>query len=440
MTDRNTDSLAFDGLPLHHHSTEEIAALHKRYLTPNYRNAPIVFCRGQGAWGETEDRQRYLDFSAGVAVNALGHNHPELVAALRDQVGRLIHQSNYWHNCHAAPLAELLCDHFERGCKDAAGAQVQARAFFCNSGAEANEALVKLARRYHSRVVGKARPGIVTAHDSFHGRTFAAMTATAQPKYQDGFGPLVPGFSHAAFGDIASFARAIDAAEDGPTPVGAVLIEVVQGEGGVTVAPEGFFSALRRLCNERGVLLLLDEVQTGLGRTGTMFAFEQEGIAPDAIALAKALGGGVPVGAIVAREEVAEALQPGTHATTFGGNALAMRAGRTVLGIFERDGLVAQARDRGAYLLDRLKAEFSGRSYVRDIRGRGLMVGVEVEDEARTIIERCRDEHRVLVSVAGGTTLRMTPPLIVTEQECALAARALREAADAVLDRNLGDT
>jgi acetylornithine/N-succinyldiaminopimelate aminotransferase len=438
MNDSTSAAPRSKPVSLYHHSADEIAALHKRFLTPNYRNAPIVFCHGAGAWGETEDGSRYLDFSAGVAVNALGHNHPDLVHALRDQVGRLIHQSNYWHNCHAAPLAEQLCGAFEAAC--AAIEPVSARAFFCNSGAEANEALVKLSRRYHARVIGTARPGFVTAHDSFHGRTFAAMSATAQAKYQDGFGPLVPGFSHADFGDLASFERAIDAAEGGPFPVGAVLIEVVQGEGGVKLAPTGFFKGLRALCDARGILLLLDEVQTGLGRTGTFFAFEQEGIAPDAIALAKALGGGVPVGAIVARDNVAEALQPGTHATTFGANALAMRAGRTVLAVFERDGLVAHTAKLGAYLLDKLHAAFDDRPYTRDVRGRGLMVGVEVSERARDVIIEARDRHNLLVSVAGGTTLRMTPPLIVTEADCDRAVSALRTAADSVLDRQSSDT
>ena len=413
-------------IALHHHSTAEIAALHARYLTPNYRNAPLVLRRGRGAWVETDDGRRYLDFSAGVAVNALGHNHPDLVAALRDQVGELIHQSNYWHNCHAAPLAEQLCREFER----AVGGGQEAQAFFCNSGAEANEALVKLARRYHARVLGEARPGIVTANGSFHGRTYAAMTATAQTKYQDGFGPLVPGFSHADFGDIASFEQAMDASE---LPVGAVLIEIVQGEGGVNLPPPGFFADLRKLCDDRGALLLLDEVQTGMGRTGTFFAFEQEGIAPDACALAKALGGGVPVGAILARKDVAEALQPGTHATTFGANALAMRAGRTVMAIFARDKLVQHAADVGDYMLTRLRELFDERPYALEVKGRGLMLGVRVNGDTASVIRVARDDHGLLLSVAGGNVLRMTPPLIVTRAECETAATRLLQAADKVL-------
>ncbi len=411
-------------IDLPHHASDAIADLHKRFLTPNYRNAPLVFCRGRGAWAETEDGRRFLDFSAGVAVNALGHGHPDLVAALQDQGGRLIHQSNYWHNCHAAPLAEALCTRW----KQAAG--TDARAFFCNSGAEANEALVKLTRRYHARVLGTPKPGIVTANASFHGRTYAAMTATAQPKYQDGFGPLLPGFRHADFGDVDSFARAMDDAE---IPVGAVLIEIVQGEGGVNLAQPSFFADLRQLCDDRGALLLLDEVQTGMGRTGTFFAFEQEGIAPDALSLAKALGGGVPVGAILARDEVSQALQPGTHATTFGANALAMRAGRTVLGIFERDQLVRRSAELGGYLLAELHEAFDSRPYTVDVRGRGMILGVQVDGDARAVIGRARDDHGLLISVAGGNVLRMTPPLVVTEDDCDKAVAWLRQAADDVL-------
>lgn len=399
---------------------DALVAAAARYLTPNYRNAALFFVDGQGPWGRTLAGERYLDFSAGVAVNALGHSHPDLVAAIADQAGRLLHQSNYWHNAHMVPVAETLCGYWQTATGGAG------RAFFCNSGAEANEALIKLARRYHATVLGQPRPGIITAHHSFHGRTWAAMTATGQPKYQDGFAPLVPGFSYADFGDIASFEAAMD--ED----TGAVLIEIVQGEGGVVLPPQGFFADLRALCDERGVLLLIDEVQTGMGRTGTFFAFEQEGIAPDAISLAKALGGGVPVGAIVARDSVAQALTPGSHATTFGGNALAMRAARTVLAVFERDDLVQRTRTMGAYLLGQLRDAFAGRPWVTDIRGRGLLLGVAIEGDAGAVIAAARGRG-LLVSVAGGCVLRMTPPLIIDHEHCDLAVAALRAAADEVL-------
>ena len=417
---QETPGTAPAGIQLAEHTTSQIAALAERFLTPNYKNAPIVFVDGDGPWGITLEGARFLDFSAGVAVNGLGHNHPDLVAAVQDQAHKLIHQSNYWHNAHAAPLAEALCGQFQRATGTAA------RAFFCNSGAEGTEATVKMARRYHAKVLGKPRPGIITVHGSFHGRTYAAMSATAQPKYQEGFEPLVPGFRYGEFGDLASIAALID------ETVGAVLIEVVQGEGGVTVPPPGFFKELRALCDQHGILLCLDEVQTGLGRTGTFFAFEQEGIVPDIVWLAKALGGGIPVGAVLAREPVAMALVAGSHATTFGANALAMRAGRTVLAIFERDNLVAHVADVGAYLLAALHKAFDGQPYTLDVRGRGLMCGVAVSGDNKQVVEAARDRG-LLLSVAGANVLRLTPPLIVTRAHCDLAVAKLREAADAVL-------
>ncbi|MSQ82759.1 MAG: acetylornithine/succinylornithine family transaminase [Myxococcales bacterium] len=387
-------------------TTQAIVAGAGRYLTPSYKNCPIVFARGDGPWNIAQDGTRYLDFSAGVAVNGLGHNHPDLVAAIAAQAGRLIHQSNYWHNEHAVPLAAELCQRFEAAVLACSATQVQARAFFCNSGGEGTEAAVKLVRRYHSRVRNQPRPGIVTVKGSFHGRTYAAMSATAQPKYQDGFEPLVPGFRYAEFGNLASIEAQLD------ETVGAVLIEVVQGEGGVCLPPAGFFRQLRQLCTERGVLLGLDEVQTGLGRTGTLFAFEQEGIAPDLIWLAKALGGGIPVGAVVVQDHVAQALQPGTHATTFGGNALVTYVGRVVLGVIDRDGLVAQAAHMGAYLLSQLRSVLAGCERVRDIRGRGLMCGVQLTGDVAAVIAQCR-HHGLLVSLAGSDVVRLTPPLIV---------------------------
>ncbi len=404
----------------------EVFALAQRYLTPNYKNSSIVFSHGDGPWNIATDGRRYLDMSAGVAVNALGHGHPDLVAAIAEQSARLVHQSNYWHNQHAAVLAADLCQRFETAVLNTTGKTEQSRVFFCNSGAEGTEATVKTARRYHARILGKARPGIVTVQGSFHGRTYAAMTATAQPKYQDGFEPLVPGFRYAKFGDLASIAAQID------DTVGAVLIEVVQGEGGVCVAPPGFFKELRQLCDDRGVLLCLDEVQTGIGRTGTFFAFEQEGIAPDIVWLAKALGGGIPVGAMIAREAVAQALQPGTHATTFGANALCMYVGRVVLGVIDRDDLVGNARRMGDLLLRELKTAFAGKAYVVDIRGRGLMCGVQIRGDVKAVIEVARSKG-LLVSLAGSDVVRLTPPLVIGREHVEFAVSHLLAAAEQVL-------
>lgn len=413
-------------LDLPEHTTAEIVALADRYLTPSYKNAPLVFVGGEGPWGVTQEGERYLDFSAGVAVNALGHNHPDFVPMLQGQTARLIHQSNYWHNAHAVPLARELCERFSAAALAISGIAQPARCFFANSGAEGTEAAVKMARRYHAKVLGKPRPGIVTVEGSFHGRTYAAMTATAQPKYQEGFEPLVPGFRYAKFGDLASIEAQLD------DTVGAVLIEVVQGEGGVRIPPRGFFQALRKLCDDRGMLLLLDEVQTGLGRTGSFYAFEQEGIVPDILWLAKALGGGVPIGAVVAKDGVAQALQPGTHATTFGANALATYAGRAVLAILDRDDLVGNSQRMGAYLLDKLRQAFAGRPYVSEIRGRGLMCGVQIQGDPKKVIDVARGKG-LLLSVAGTHVLRLTPPLIVDEAHCDLAVQRLLAAADEVL-------
>ncbi|MBM4345377.1 MAG: acetylornithine/succinylornithine family transaminase [Deltaproteobacteria bacterium] len=402
-------------------STQAIVAGHGRYLMPSYKNAPIVFARGEGPWNLDQDGRRYLDFSAGVAVNGLGHNHPDLVAAVAGQAGRIIHQSNYWHNEHAVPLAADLCGRFERAALSAAGVELQARAFFCNSGAEGTEAAVKLVRRYHSRVRNQPRPVIVTVKGSFHGRTYAAMSATAQPKYQDGFDPLVPGFRYAEFGQLDSIAAQLDGS------VGAVFIEVVQGEGGVCVPPPGFFKALRHLCDQRGVLLGLDEVQTGLGRTGTLFAFEQEGIAPDLLWLAKALGGGIPIGAVLARDEVAQALQPGTHATTFGANALVTYVGRVVLGVLDRDDLVGNARRMGDYLMGQLRTRLGNHPRVQDIRGRGLMCGVQLQGDVQAVIAQCRTRG-LLVSLAGADVVRMTPPLVIDRGHIDFAVEQLAAA------------
>lgn len=406
--------------------TADLLAQAARYLTPSYKNAPIVFSHGEGVWNIARDGTRYLDMSAGVAVNALGHGHPDLVAAIAAQAGRLIHQSNYWHNEHAAPLAMELCERFSRAVLDASGRVEPARAFFCNSGAEGTEATVKCARRYHAKVRGKPRPGVITVHGSFHGRTYAAMTATAQPKYQEGFEPLVPGFRYAEFGNLDSIAAQID------DTVGAVMIEVVQGEGGVSVPPKGFFRDLRALCDQHGLLLCLDEVQTGLGRTGTLFAFEQEGICPDIIWLAKALGGGIPVGAMIARDEVAQALQPATHATTFGANALCMYVGRVVLAVMDRDDLVGNAQRVGDHMLRGLRAAFGDRPYVKDIRGRGLMCGVQITGDPKVVVERARSKG-LLLSVAGTDVLRLTPPLILDYAQADLAVERLLAAADDVL-------
>lgn len=381
-------------------------------FTPNYRQYPVVLVRGEGPHVWDSDDRRYLDFVAGIAVNVLGHAHPMLVDAVSDQVRSLVHCSNLYFNEPAIWLADAL--------RSRAG--FDARVFFANSGAEANEAAVKLARRYWRKVRQEDRYEVVTMQRSFHGRTLGMTAATGQPKYQEGYEPLTPGFVYADFGDLAS----IDAAIGERTA--AVMIEVIQGEGGVLVPPDGWFGALRDLCDRKGVLLILDEVQTGVGRTGTFFAYEQEGITPDIVSLAKGLAGGVPIGAMIARSDVARGFEPGMHATTFGGNPLACRAGRAVLEAIEAEGLLDNCRAMGEYLLGQLRVLAQGAPSVADVRGRGLMIGVELKGvDPKAVVESCL-RRGLLVNTAGTSVVRFVPPLIIGKGHVRTAVEILGDA------------
>lgn len=383
-------------------------------FTPNYRQFPVVLVRGEGAHVWDSDGRRYLDFVAGIAVNVLGHAHPMLVDAVTDQVRALVHCSNLYFNEPAIALGEAITKR----------TGFDARVFFANSGAEANEAAVKLARRYWRKVRGEDRFEIITMNASFHGRTLTMTTATGQPKYHEGFEPLTPGFVYANFGDLAS----IEAAIGGHTA--AVMLEPIQGEGGIIVPPDGWLRALRELCDRKGVLLILDEVQTGVGRTGTFFAYEHDGVTPDIVTLAKGLGGGVPIGAMLARREVAEGFQPGLHATTFGGNPLACRAGQAVLEAMDAEGLLDNCRAMGEYLLGQLRSlaqDEKGASIV-DVRGRGLMVGVAVRGvEPRAVMESCL-RRGLLLNTAGTDVVRMVPPLIIGKGHVRTAVEILGDA------------
>lgn len=399
-------------------TTAEWVEIGRAAFTPNYRQYPVVLVRGEGPHVWDADGRRYLDFVAGIAVNVLGHAHPMLVDAVTDQVRSLVHCSNLYFNEPAIWLADAL----------ATRAGFDARVFFANSGAEANEAAIKLARRYWRKVRGEDRFEFVTMLDSFHGRTMAMTAATGQPKYQDGYEPLTPGFVYATFGDLAS----IDAAIGEHTA--AVMIEVVQGEGGIVVPPDGWFKALRELCDRRGVLLILDEVQTGVGRTGTFFAYEQEGITPDIVTLAKGLGGGVPVGAMIARRDVAEGFQPGMHATTFGGNPLACRAGQAVLQAIEAEGLLDNCRAMGEYLLGQLRVLAQTSLAIGALRGRGLMMGVELKGiDPKAVVESCL-RRGLLVNTAGTGVIRLVPPLIIGKGHVRTAVEILGEAIAEVSD------
>jgi acetylornithine aminotransferase len=373
-----------------------------------YARLPIALSHGEGAWVWDTDGRKYLDALSGIAVNTLGHNHPVLTAALRDQVGKLIHTSNIYQ----IPLQEAL------GEKLAALSGLD-KTFFCNSGLEANEAAIKLARLYgHHR--GIESPEIVVYEKAFHGRSLATLSATGNRKVQKGFEPLVSNFVRAPLNDIA--ALELIAAER--PHVVAVFMETIQGEGGINVARIEYLQAVRALCDRKGWLLMLDEVQCGIGRTGKWFAHQWAGILPDVMPLAKGLGSGVPIGAVVARGAAADTFQPGNHGTTFGGNPLAMRAGLTTLEVVEKDGLMANAERVGAQIRDRLTRGLEGVAALREIRGQGLMLGIEL-DRACGELVKTGLERGLLINVTADNVIRLLPPLIFTGAEATLLVDTL---------------
>ncbi|MBI2297958.1 MAG: aspartate aminotransferase family protein [Armatimonadetes bacterium] len=395
---------------------EEYQQLDETYLVQNYgTRLPIAFVRGEGMYLYDSEGRRYLDFLAGIAVVTLGHSHPKLVAALTDQVGSLIHSSNYFL---IGPQAELGKRLVELSGLD--------RAFFCNSGAEANEVLIKVARRWAAQHWGEGvRPVVITCDNSFHGRTLATLTATAQAKVQKGFAPLMPGFKYIPFNDLEAAGEAVT------DDVCAFLVEPVQGEGGINVATDAFLQGLRDLCDERGLLLLLDEVQCGAGRTGTFFAYEQYHLKPDAVALAKGLGGGVPIGAMVCTQDLAEVLQPGSHGTTFGGNFLACRAGVTVVDTIREERLLENCRAIGAYLTQQLEALCDRNPRCAGVRGRGLMIALDLTEEIAAKARDAAAERGLIVNALRPDTLRLVPPLTVQPEHVDEAVRILDAAVSA---------
>jgi len=374
---------------------EALAQRAQKVLVGNYKQQPIALVRGEGVHVWDADGRRYLDFIAGIATTSLGHCHPKVVAALEKQAHLLWHASNVFYTEPQIALAERLT-----------GASFAERVFFCNSGAEANEAALKLARKWQ-RDRGEDRYEIVAFLNSFHGRSLFTVSATGQPKYWKGFEPMVPGIHHATYGDIESVRALV-----GPRTA-AIIVEPMQGEGGVRPAPKGFLKALRQLCDEQGVLLIFDEVQTGMGRTGTLFAHEQHGVTPDIMSLAKALGNGMPIGAMLTKADVAKAFVPGTHASTFGGNPLAAACASVVFDELVHGGVLQHAQVAGEYLAGRL-ADMARRlgDRVVDTRGQGLLRGIELPGEAAPVIARCR-ELGLLLNAAGERVVRMAPPLIV---------------------------
>ena len=372
------------------------------YLMPTYSRFPIVLRKGRGVkvWDTTG--KEYLDFVGGIAVNVLGHCHPKVVVAIQKQAQRLIHVSNLYHIEPQVMLAKLLVKN-----------SFADKVFFCNSGAEANEAAIKIARKYAHEHFGAECFEIISTFNSFHGRTIATLTATGQTKFQKGFEPLLPGFKHVPFNNIDALRAAVS------ERTCAVMLEPIQAEGGVNLPSEDYLKQVRELCDEKKILLILDEVQTGMGRTGKLFAYEHYGITPDIMALAKGLGGGVPIGAMLATDKVAAVFQPRTHASTFGGNPLVCAAAIAAIEALLEDGLVLDQCNRmSRYLLERLnqlKDEYHGK--VMDVRGKGLLIAMELMREGVPYVTACM-ERGVLIGLAGaGNILRFTPPLIVEERD-----------------------
>ena len=371
------------------------------YLMHTYNRFPVAIRKGRGmkVWGT--DGKEYLDFLGGVAVNCLGHCHPKVVVAIQKQAQRLIHISNYFHIESQTKLAKILVDN-----------SFADKVFFCNSGAEANEAAIKLARRYFKETLGQNKFEFITAINSFHGRTLATLSATGQEKFKKGFDPLVPGFRHVEFNNIEAIEKAIT------KNTCAVMLEPIQGESGVIIPDPDYMREVRKLCDRHGILLVLDEVQTGMGRTGKLFAYEHYGMAPDIMTLAKGLGGGVPIGAMLATDKIAAAFEPGTHGSTFGGNPLACSAAiATIDVLLEGDFVLDQCRRMGKYFkkrLEEMKKEFP--SIIADVRGMGLLVGMELTRDGAPLVKACM-EKGALINCTAGNILRFMPPLIITEKD-----------------------
>nr|VFJ93185.1 MAG: acetylornithine aminotransferase apoenzyme [Candidatus Kentron sp. H]VFJ94063.1 MAG: acetylornithine aminotransferase apoenzyme [Candidatus Kentron sp. H]VFK00726.1 MAG: acetylornithine aminotransferase apoenzyme [Candidatus Kentron sp. H] len=383
-------------------------------LISTYNRLPVRFTHGEGPWLWDTNGKRYLDALSGLGVCGLGHAHPAIANALSEQARQLLHTSNLYGIPYQEKLAETLARLFSP--LDPASV----KAFFCNSGAEANEAAIKIARR-HAHDKGIETPEIIVAEGGFHGRTLATLSATGNHKIQIGFEPLVSGFLRVPFNNPV----AIAALSRNPNVV-AVLIEPIQGEGGVVVPDDDYLAAVRRICDEQGWLMILDEVQTGMGRTGQWFAWQHSGAMPDVMLLAKALGNGVPIGACLARGEAGEVLAPGSHGSTFGGNPLACRAALAVIEVMEREGLVERAERMGEMLRLALAEALHGRAAISRIRGKGLMVGVQFNLPRGDLVGRAL-ARGLLVNVAAGNVLRLLPPLIIGEQEVQRIVKTIAE-------------
>ncbi|WP_457634961.1 acetylornithine/succinylornithine family transaminase [Persephonella sp.] len=366
-----------------------------RYLIGNYARYPVSFVRGEGVYLYDTEGKRYLDMLAGIAVNTLGHSHPELSKVICQQASKLIHTSNLFHIQPQIDVAKILV---ENSCLD--------KVFFCNSGAEANETAIKLVRKYFYDKGQPEKFEIITFTGGFHGRTIGSLTATAQPKYHEGFKPLLQGIRYAEFNNIKSLRESLS------KNTAAVMFEFIQGEGGINLIDEKFLNEIKKISEERDLLIVVDEVQTGIGRTGKLFAYQHYGLCPDIITLAKGLGGGVPTGAVMAKDEIAKAFTPGTHGSTFGGNFLATSAAKVVLKNVLSEGFLKDVEEKGEYIKEKLK------KIGLDPRGKGLMIGSTLPEKinAGELAKRCL-ENGLIVGTAGGNTLRLVPPLIITKSQ-----------------------
>jgi len=378
-------------------NTREVIAQYDKYVMSTYGRIPTVIVKGKGLKVWDLDGNEYLDFFPGWAVTGLGHCHSKVVNAVRNYLKKIIHVSNNYYNMLQGKLAQKIVE-----------SSFEGKVFFCNSGAEANEGAIKLARSYGN--ASGSRYEIITMENSFHGRTLATITATAQPKYQKGFEPLPLGFKYVAFNDMKAIENAIT------DKTIAIMLEPIQGEGGINVASEDYIKALRDLCNKKDLILIFDEVQTGMGRTGKMFCFEHYGIAPDIMTLAKALGGGLPIGAMVAGKKFADVLKPGMHASTFGGSPIACSAALAVFEAIQKEGLLLNTVKMGGYLLEQLNELKKKKPVIKEIRGKGLMIGVELTIPGKDIVEKCFKEG-LLINCTHDKVLRIMPGMIVTKKQ-----------------------
>ena len=395
-------------------NTRQLMEWSDRHLMAVTKRYPVVLVRGDGASVWDSEGKEYLDFTGGIAVTALGHCHPKVVGTMREQAATLLHVSNFFHIPQQIHLAKLLCDH-----------SFADRVFFSNSGAEANETAIKLARKWAKEHGASDRGDIISMRGSFHGRTLATVTATAQEKYHHGFEPLPAGFKYVPFNDLNAVERAID------SRTAAVMVEPIQGEGGINVPDDGYLPGLRHICDEADILLILDEIQTGMGRTGKLWCYEHAGIAPDIMTLAKALANGVPIGATLSTDEVARAFTPGSHGSTFGGNPFATAVGITVFSTLVEERLPERAAIMGRRLRDGLLAiQQANPEAVKEVRGKGLLIGVDLQLPAAAVVSACR-ERGLLVLTTGDNVLRLAPPLIVGEEAAdravAIIARAIED-------------